>query len=206
MGQLGWVYLVGVFVQFSIAGRPVLLPFFAVAAAVYLTRLVPFGVFGRSRWFTLARVCAVVTAAASFASWIPALDLGACLSVSGVAMALGPGAYAGALRDWSVAQSWDPPAAKARAAQVLLLAVPAILAAGIAALVVFGDRSPASVEPSPSYTPSSVFGRPVEGWAPGIVLVVVAVILIAGLLKLRGASQLIRHSLRAQPDATFVEV
>ncbi|MCU1371870.1 MAG: hypothetical protein JWO77_3064 [Ilumatobacteraceae bacterium] len=203
MGELGRIYIIGLVVQFSIEGRPVLLPLFAAASVVMLRRLSSYRALRSSPWFAVTSVCAVITAVACVAAWIPALDLGACLWVAGIAMALGPGAYAGALHDWAVAQGWAPPAAKARTAQVLLLAVPAILAAGLAVVLVAVQPGP--VGPDPSYSPASVFGRPLEGWVPGVVLMANAVILVVGLLKLRGASQLIRHSLRAQPDAELVE-
>lgn len=203
MGELGRIYLVSMFLTFTIDGRPVLLPFFAVAGLVYLGRLAAYGALRSSRWFAVTRVCAAVTVAGCVAAWIPPLDLGACLWVVGLAMALGPAAYVGALRDWSLAQGWAPPAAKARAAQVWFFGALGVLAAGLVALVVAVDPGP--VGPDPSYSPSSLLGRPVEGWVPGVVFVVSAVLLVGGLLKLRGASQLIRHSLRAQPDATLVD-
>lgn len=77
-----------------------------------------------------------------------------------------------------------------------------MLVVGVTAFLLTADRGPS--DPTEGFTPAAILGRPVEGWAPGVFIVVIAVVSIVGLLKLRAASQLIRHSLRAQPGADLV--
>lgn len=109
MGELGRVFILGMFVRLASDGRPILLPVFAVMAAVLLFRLGPYRALSASRWFLVTQVCAVTAAVASAASWLPSILVGAALVVVGAATFLGPAAYAGVLHDWSVAQGWALP-------------------------------------------------------------------------------------------------
>jgi hypothetical protein len=139
---------------------------------------------------------------AGFVALVPAIEPGTPAAVVTLAMTVGVAAYAGTLRDWSLRQGWEPPAAKARTAQQWLAAAVAILVVALAVFVVAVEPGPAT---DPHYSPSTILGRPLDGSGPLAVLVVLAGVGLVGILKLRKASQLIRHSLRAQPDAELVD-
>ncbi|MGN6694322.1 MAG: hypothetical protein ACTHN0_09100 [Aquihabitans sp.] len=201
MSQLGWTFILALFFQVRIGDRSLLLPFFGVGAIGLLVTLSRYKAFAASTWFRVTMACAVIGTAAAFVALIPVVEPGTPSAVTTLAMTVGLAAYAGVLHDWSVRQGWEPPAAKARTAQTWLAASAGILVVALAAFVISVDPGPASDE---HYSPSTILGRPLEGWAPLVVLVVVAVTGLVGVLKLRKASQLIRHSLRAQPDAELV--
>jgi hypothetical protein len=198
MKAAGWAYLLGLFLQFRIGDRSILLPFFAAACVVQLGKMRRSEALRSSPRFTATWVTGWVTVVAGFAAWLPSPVGGTASAAVGGAIFAGSALYAESLRDWSVAQGWEEPARRARSATWWLGAVGVLFAVALLALVVLVDPGPAN--PMSGYQPSTMFGRPLEGWAPGVVLVAISVVMIVGLVKLRGAQHLIRHSLRAQAD------
>ncbi|WP_421118042.1 hypothetical protein ACE2AJ_11610 [Aquihabitans daechungensis] len=198
------MFLFGMFLQVRIFDRSILLPFFAIAGVTYLHRLAAYGAFSRSPWFATARACGSLIVALGFAAWLPHPVGGTAGSLCGAAVFAGAAAYAGALGDWSARQGWVETEVKARAAVRWLLASIGIAAVALLVHLVLSD--PGRARADSTYQPDTVFGRPLEGWGPGIAFILIAGASIVGLLKLRSTSQLIRHSLRAQPDPPLVEV
>jgi hypothetical protein len=201
MGRLGWLVFLAYFVQFRLDDRSVLFPFFALAGLIELRRVASYRALSRSRWFEAARACGVVAAVAGFVALVPVVEPGGLSAIATASAGFAVFCWAGVLHDWSVAQGWSPPAEKAASARRWLLA-------GAVAFVLWLAAYVAAVEPGPAlddrYSPSALFGRPVEGWTPPVAILVTAVLSIVGFVKLRRASQAIRHSLRLQPDGVLV--
>lgn len=201
MARLGGLFIVGTFFQLRVDDRSVLFPFIAVAGLVQLVRLAPYRALSRITWFAATVSCAAVACAAGFAALVPTIEPGGPSSVATLAATVGVVCWAGVLHDWSLAQGWGPPAAKAASARAWMLAAAVVFSAWLVTYV-------ALVEPGPavdaSYSPAVLFGRPLEGWTPIAAILVTSAFAITGLVKLRGASQAIRHSLRAQPAGVLV--
>ena len=199
MKTLGTAVILGMFLQVRIFDRNVLFPFFAVACVVQLEKLGSYRALGRSRRFTTARACGYLVVVTGFAAWLPGPVGGTAGALGGWAIFVGLWGYAGALRDWSLLQEWMEPAAKARSAMAWLVATVGLSVAALLIHLIVSD--PGVPAPTSNYSPSSIFGRPLVGWGPSIAVTAIAMASIVGLLKLRATSQVIRHSLRAQPDA-----
>ena len=201
MARLGGLFIVGAFFQLRVDDRSVLFPFIAVAGLVQLVLLARYRALSRSPWYAATVACAAVAGVAGFVALVPAIEPGGPSSVATDVATLGVVCWAGVLRDWSLAQGWAPPAAKAASARAWMLAAAVVFSVWLVTYVVVVEPGPAA---DAGYSPSVLFGRPLEGWTPLVAILVTAAFAITGLVKLRGASQAIRHSLRAQPEGVLV--
>ncbi|MEO6987829.1 MAG: hypothetical protein ABI239_04200, partial [Aquihabitans sp.] len=116
----------------------------------------------------------------------------------------GSAGYAGALQQWCVRQGWEAPAVVARSAVQWMIATAVVVGIAIVVLLVTVEAGPPG--PDLIMVPSTAFGRPLTGTGIGVGFVALLVMMIVAMLRLRKASQLIRHGLRAQRQTEFVAV
>ena len=204
LAQLGWTFILAGFFQLSVDGRSILLPFFGAGLVVALARLGRYPALSSGASFAKARVCAVVGTALASIALIPSVDPRTPATLSMAATMVGSTAYAGAIDQWSVRQGWMPPARKASAATRWLAAATATFAVGLVVVVLTVEPLAREADATPPIT--GFLGRPFDGWAAELVVLAAFVVWVIGLAKLHGASKLIRHSLRAQPEAELVSL
>lgn len=198
MRLLGRAYILGLLLQVRIDGRSILIPLFAVWCCVLLSRLRPHHELSDTAGVRLASGSAAVVAAGGFLSWVPAVEPGAMgvLLVAGIAV--GSAGYASAIEKLCLGRGWTEPAAAARSAVRWLVANTVAIAVAIGALLAFVSTGPA--DPDSSFTPSVMFGRPIDGVGATAGFLAIVVLWIVATIRLRKASQAIRQRLSAQTD------
>ena len=202
MGLLGGTFIVVGVLQPSIDGRSVLLPFLGIALLIALIRVGRYERFRASPWFALSVGCVVLGIGLALVALLPGRGPRTPSTITLLRAFAGTTAYAGALRDWCRHQGWAPPAEKAIVARRWLGAATGLFLVGL--VVVTITVQPTTVPASEMMPTTAFLGRTFRGWAAEVVMAAALLTWLVGLLKRRGASQRVRHSLRAQPDAELV--